>query len=178
MLARVRVADAAAAVVEYYNSQLDHYFITADPAEQAAVDAGAAGPGWRRTGQGFRAYTPALGVPPGQSPVCRFYGSTAIDPATGLRRGPNSHFYTAQAAECAAVKNDPGWVLEGIAFFTRLPEASGLCAAGTLPVFRSYNNRAQFNDSNHRYTSDFATYASMQGLGWRPEGVVFCAVPG
>lgn len=175
LLARVRIADVAANIVEFYNSQLNHYFITADPAEQAAVDAGAAGPGWSRTGLGFRAYTAALGIPLGQSPVCRFYGSTAIDPATGLRRGPNSHFYTGQAAECAAVQLDAGWVLEGIAFHTRLPEANGLCAAGTVPVFRTYNNRALFNDSNHRYTIDFATYQTMQGLGWAPEGIVFCA---
>ena len=178
MLARVHIADTTAAVVEFYNTQLNHYFITADAAEQAAVDAGAAGPGWSRTGLGFRAYTPALGIPLGQSPVCRFYGSTVINPATGLRRGPNSHFYTAQAAECAAVLNDPGWVLEGLAFYTRLPEADGLCAAGTIPVFRTYNNRAQFNDSNHRYMIDFATYQFMQSLGWGPEGIVFCAAPG
>jgi uncharacterized delta-60 repeat protein len=178
MLARVRVADTTADIIEFHNAQLNHYFITADPAEQAAVDAGAAGPGWSRTGMAFRAYTQALGVQPGQSPVCRFYGSTAINPATGQRRGPNSHFYTAQPAECAAVQSDPGWVLEGIAFYTRLPDVYGLCAAGTVPVFRNYNNRAQFNDSNHRYTTDFATYQSMQTLGWKPEGIVFCAAPG
>ena len=42
-------APSAADVVEYYHSTLDHYFITADAAEQAAVDSGAAG-AWRRTG--------------------------------------------------------------------------------------------------------------------------------
>ena len=178
MLARIRVADVTAAVVEFYNSQLNHYFVTADPLEQAAVDAGAAGPGWSRTGLRFRAYTVVLGIPPGQSPVCRFYGSTAINPATGLRRGPNSHFYTGQAPECAAVQNDPGWILEGFAFYTRLQEVNGQCAAGTIPVFRLYNNRAQFNDSNHRYTTDPATYQAMQALGWRQEGIVFCVVPG
>jgi hypothetical protein len=35
--------------------------------------------------------------------VCRFYGSPEIDPATGMRRGPNSHFYTIVAEEFAAV---------------------------------------------------------------------------
>ena len=39
-------------------------------------------------------------------PVCRFYA-----------KGPNSHFYTAEAVECAAVKNDPGWTFEGIAYY-------------------------------------------------------------
>lgn len=176
-LTRVRVADVSAAVLEFYNTLLNHYFITADPAEQAAIDAGAAGPGWSRTGFGFRAYTLALGIPLGQSPVCRFYGSTVINPVTGMRRGPNSHFYTAEPAECAAVQTDPGWMLEGFAFNTRRPGAGGVCAAGTVPVYRNYNNRALANDSNHRYTTDIGIYQLMQGMGWTPEGVVFCAAP-
>ena len=176
-LTRVRVADVAAAVIEFYNTLLNHYFITADPAEQAGIDAGAAGPGWTRTGFGFRAYALALGVPVGQSPVCRFYGSVAINPATGTRRGPNSHFYTVEPAECAAVQTDPGWVLEGFAFYIRQPGAGGVCGAGTVPVFRSYNNRALANDSNHRYTTDSGVYQLMRSMGWTAEGVVFCAAP-
>lgn len=39
-----------AAVVEYRNASLDHYFITAEPAEMAMLDAGAVVPGWQRTG--------------------------------------------------------------------------------------------------------------------------------
>jgi uncharacterized delta-60 repeat protein len=174
-LARLGAAVASAPVVEFYNTLLNHYFITANPAEQVGIDNGAAGPGWSRTGMGFRAYLPALGVPPGAVPVCRFYGSTAINPATGQRRGPNSHFYTGVAAECAAVQLDPGWTLEGIAFYSVLP--SGACPAGLIPVYRAYNQRAQFNDSNHRYTTDFATYQFMQSLGWAGEGIVLCAAP-
>ncbi|MEP7084721.1 MAG: hypothetical protein ABI854_08290, partial [Betaproteobacteria bacterium] len=44
-LARVRIADVSAVVIEFYNTPLNHYFITADPAEQAGIDAGSAGPG-------------------------------------------------------------------------------------------------------------------------------------
>ena len=176
-LARYGIAIVPAHVLEFYNTTLNHYFITADPAEQAAIDAGAAGPGWTRTGIGFRAFTPSTGIPAGMLPVCRFYGSTAIDPATGLRRGPNSHFYTAQAAECAAVQLDLGWTLEGFAFYTLLPQANGQCASGLVPVFRNYNNRAQFNDSNHRYSTDAAIYALMQSQGWAAEGIVFCGAP-
>jgi uncharacterized delta-60 repeat protein len=40
-------------VVEFYNGLLDHYFVSADPNEAAAIDSGAAGPGWARTGQSF-----------------------------------------------------------------------------------------------------------------------------
>jgi uncharacterized delta-60 repeat protein len=175
-LARLGASVTTAAVIEFFNNALNHYFITADPAEQTAIDGGSAGPGWSRTGMGFRAYTPATGIPAGLLPVCRFYGSTAINPATGQRRGPNSHFYTAEPAECAAVQQDAGWTLEGIAFYTSVPGASG-CPAGLIAVFRNYNKRAQFNDSNHRYTTDFATYQQMISMGWAGEGIVFCSAP-
>jgi uncharacterized delta-60 repeat protein len=173
-LARFGSSATPASVVEFYNTQLLHYFITADPAEQTAVDNGAAGPGWTRTGLGFHAYTPALGIPVGVVPVCRFYGSTAINPATGQRRGPNSHFYTADAAECATVQLDAGWTLEGFAFYITLP-VGGQCPTGLVPVYRAYNERAAFNDSNHRYTTDVATYQQMIAMGWAGEGVVFCS---
>ena len=161
---------------EYRNAFTGHYVLLGD-SEAAIVMSGAAGPGWIRTGIGFRAFTQATGIPPGQTPVCRFYGSTAINPATGQRRGPNSHFYTAEAAECAAVLLDPGWTLEGFAFYLRLPDAAGQCANPLVPVFRNYNNRAQFNDSNHRYSTDAGIYATMQSLGWVAEGIVFCGAP-
>jgi serine protease len=68
-------------------------------------------------------------------------------------------------------------MLEGFAFYVRLPDATGQCANPLVPVYRNYNNRAQFNDSNHRYTTDAAIYATMQSLGWVPEGIVFCGAP-
>ena len=77
--------------------------------------------------------------------MCRFYGS--------LFPGPNSHFYTADAAECASVRSDPGWTFEGIAFHVGVP-INGACPGGTYPVYRSYNNRFARNDSNHRYTTE------------------------
>ena len=77
-------------VVEYHNAALNHYFITADPAEAAMLDAGILVPGWNRTGFNFKAW-PA-GAPQGLS-TCRFFGTPAV--------GPNSHFYTIDPAECA-----------------------------------------------------------------------------
>ena len=50
--------------------------------------------------------------------------------------GPNSHFYTADPAECAKVKTLPAWTFEGIAFYIPLP-ANGDCG-GNWPVYRSY----------------------------------------
>ena len=64
---------AHAAVVEYFDPDLDNYFITADPTEQAFVDTGAVGR-WQRTGNAFLAGGP--------NQVCRFYGNSAINPAT------------------------------------------------------------------------------------------------
>jgi hypothetical protein len=165
-------------VVEFYNADLGHYFITADPAEAAGIDGGSAGPGWVRTGQSWKGLSSAVST---AAQVCRFYGSPAIDPSTGARRGPNSHFYTLQPAECEAVKADGGWVYEPAATFWMLPPASGGadgCRTGAQAVYRAYNNRYLENDSNHRYTVDPAIYASMVAAGWSGEGVVMCAPPG
>ena len=40
-------------VVEFYNAALAHYFISADPTEIAALDAGAFGGAWKRTATPF-----------------------------------------------------------------------------------------------------------------------------
>jgi len=157
---------ASAPVVEFFNTQLGHYFVTAGPGEIAGIDTGTAGPGWQRTSLGFRAYIPEIGIALGALPVCRFYGTPG--------KGPNSHFYTANAAECAAVKSDVGWTYEGIAFWIGVP-SGGACASGTVPVYRSYNNRFAQNDSNHRYTTDPRVHIAMVAVGWVDEGVVMCA---
>src|ERR1700674_4085290 len=47
-------APSPVAVIEYYSMELDHYFITADSAEAAALDAGVI-QGWTRTGHQFTA---------------------------------------------------------------------------------------------------------------------------
>ena len=157
-------------VLEFYNTRLDHYFITADSQEAAAIDAGAAGPGWQRTGRGFRAWIAKDGIPADAQPVCRFYG------APGL--GPNSHFYTADARECDVVRKDPGWRYEGVAFYSIVPSTgfAGVgCPTGMQRVLRAYNNRFAQNDSNHRYTTDPDVIIQMQQQGWTDEGVVLCS---
>ncbi len=159
-------AAGSAAAVEFLNRSLGHYFVSAGSVEIANVETGGAGPAWQRTGLGFRAYLPELGVPPGAVPVCRFYGTPG--------RGPNSHFYTLNTSECAKVKQDPGWTYEGIAFYLYAP-VNGQCGAGQQAVYRVYNNRSALNDSNHRYITDPGVYEQMRTLGWSPEGIVFCA---
>ena len=66
----VYAGDGLSPVIEYYNSKLDHYFITQDPVEIAALDAGVFS-GWVRTGQSFLAYLPHQGF---GTPILRYYG--------------------------------------------------------------------------------------------------------
>ena len=163
-----------AQAVEFYNDILDHYFLTADLAEVAAIRAGKAGPGWFQINGGFPVYTQATGFPSGALPVCRFYGNTAVNPATGVPFGPNSHVYILDGPECEAVKRDRGWVFESFAFYM-FPSFSFQCAIGQVPVFRVYNGRAVQNDSNHRFTTSQTVYQQMLNAGWRGEGIVMCA---
>jgi len=149
-------------VWEFYNSILNHYFITAAQGEASGIDSGAAGPGWSRTGYTFGAYTLNGGS---GAPVCRFYGPSPI----------NSHFYTVNASECAYVQTIGGWQLEGHVFNIGSPSGQS-CGSGTVPVYRAYNNGFVTGaGSNHRYTTSYSVYQSMLSAGWLAEGVVFCA---
>jgi hypothetical protein len=165
---------AQAAVIEFYNPDLNNYFITAEPAEQTMVDTGAVGR-WQRTGGAF-----ATGGP---NQVCRFYGNSNINPATGTFYGPNSHFYTADPAECAGLKalytpTAKSWKFESNDFLTT-PAVNGACPAGLVRVYRAYNNGfARGIDSNHRITSNYAAYLQTVAAGSIGEGVVMCAPSG
>ena len=149
-------------VYEFKNSGLNHYFRTAVGDEARAVNTGGAGPGWSDTLEYFYAWASQA---QGTVPVCRFYGTPG--------KGPNSHFYTASATECQTVRQDPGWTYEGTAFYV-VPIGAAGCPSGTHPVYRSYNGRAQFNDTNHRFTTSLETYQQMKTAGWINEGAVFC----
>ncbi|RFC32336.1 MAG: hypothetical protein DID92_2727745329 [Candidatus Nitrotoga sp. SPKER] len=156
----------AGTIVEYYNPDLDHYFITAGSDEQTFVDSGVVGR-WQRTGTTF--------MSGGNVPVCRFYGS--VSP------GPNSHFYTADADECTQLKQlqattpatQKRWNFEGFDFLTTLP-LNGTCPINTTPIYRAYNNGfSKSIDSNHRITDNQAAIQEVVARGWINEGVVMCA---
>jgi lysyl endopeptidase len=149
-------------VVEYYYPGFDDYFITADQAEIQGLDNGAH-PGWLRTGLTFLAYSDASVAPSGVTPVCRFY----VLPQAG-----DSHFYSADPAECAAtaVKFAGIWVEESPAlFYIQLPNpTTGACPANTRPIFRFLNNG---NGLHHRYTMEVDVRDSIiQDGGWTQEG--------
>jgi serine protease len=152
-------------VVEYRNDALDHYFLTADPAEAAMLDAGVIVPGWRRTGYDFKAW--AAGTP-GRLGACRFFGTPGI--------GPNSHFYTIDPAECAIVKTNPGWTYEGLAFQAQGTIGGTDCSYDRMLVVRLYND-GKGGQANHRYLTSRSAIADMIAQGWRVEGPVFCTPP-
>jgi hypothetical protein len=160
-------AAASSTVIEFYNTNLDNYFITANASEAAAIDGGSAGPGWSRTGYTFKSG--------GGAQVCRFYGSQSP--------GPNSHFYTIDPAECSGLKQlqfatpitQKRWNFESMDFSSTAP-VNGSCAMGTVPVYRAYNNGSTRGiDSNHRITNSMTAIQQVVVKGWSYEAVVMCA---
>ena len=177
--------DSADIVIEFFNATIrngaqnpgiGHFFLTSFPEEAASIDAGGSGPGWQRTGRTFRAWNVPSNAPGNAVPVCRFYAGQ-----------PNSHFYTASAAECQGLKdvnptNDAalGWKYEGIAFHALVPQG-GACAGGYYPVYRSYNKRFNpnpaLNDGNHRITASYIDYQrSIRFFGFADESIAFCTL--
>jgi len=156
-------------VVEFYNAQLDEYFITASPGEISDLDTGVH-PGWVRTGLRFLAYSDPALAPQGATPVCRFY-----------QIGGNSHFYSGDTAECAAtaVKFGAAWVMESASvFYTVLPNrTTSACPSGLRPVYRFFHVAA----TNHRYTAeidirdDLRDDSAWLAEGYGPDAVIMCS---
>ncbi len=101
--------------------------------------------------------------------ACRFFGVPGV--------GPNSHFFTILANECAAVMNNPLWIFEGIAFRAEMPNEIGACAPNRVPVVRMYNN-GKGGEANHRYLTSHSEIGEMllEGLDHRRSGVLLVAV--
>ncbi|CAN5493450.1 hypothetical protein BH11PSE11_BH11PSE11_30280 [soil metagenome] len=154
-------------VIEFYHIGLDHYFVTSDAAEAAAIEGGSAGAGWTRVGSSFNAG--------GNTGVCRFYGSQSP--------GPNSHFFTVDANECNMLKQlqastpatQKRWNFERLEYLST-PPVNATCPVGTAKVYRAYNNGfARGIDSNHRISGDLTAIMELVNRGWIFEGVVMCS---
>ena len=127
--------------VEYYNAKINHYFITAYPEEAAALDAGTNVKGWTRTGGQFTVFTePAEGL----QAVCRFFGTPNV--------GPNSHFYTADADECAKVKTYPGVDVRGDRVLHPDAERTGAAAATGRCTAATTRTRSRTRTTGSRWT--------------------------
>ena len=155
-------------VIEYYRADRDHYLMSADPLEIQFIDLVLKSV-FQRTGELFFAWTDPVLAPLNAVPVCRFYSGGVID----------SHYFTASAAECQfIIARWPGiWVLENpAAFYVLLPDINGQCQAGTLPVYKFFDNR---QDANQRHTIDLSVRRAMLNRAWVPQGfgpnhVAFC----
>ena len=165
-----------ATAVEYYYAAWNFYFETAFPQEIAALDAGAFGGVWQRTGQVFTVWT-GTGASALAMPTCRFF-STAFGEKS-------AHFYTPFPNECSNLQTNPAlsaaWQLETpAAFYIALTDANGNCPAGTSPLYRVFNN-SMGGAPNHRYTTDASIRAGMVAQGWSAEGngpdIIFACLP-
>jgi len=150
-----------------------HFFMTADEDEKLAIETGRF-PGWTRYGP-LPWWTATMGFglladpAPDRVPLCRFF-SAAFAPKS-------SHFYTANAAECDLVKQNPIWTYEGIVAYVWPTRLDGSCDQG-LPLYRLYSARS--GAPNHFYTESEALRDSQARAGWVPEGVgkgVIACVP-
>jgi len=151
-------------VVEYHHATFDHYFITPVPGEIALLDAHAPPfEQWSRTGFSFNVY-PNAGAPAGSVATCRFFNDHFFP--------KSSHFYAAHGFGCeATIALFPDWFLEDDKLFnTMLPDATtGDCPAGTIPVYRMYN-QGMGAAPNHRFVTSLAERQKMIGQGWVAEG--------
>lgn len=156
-------------VVEFYNATLDHYFISSLAGDIDALDTGRIA-GWTRTGLTFNVFPSEAASGGSAQAVCRII----IPPPHG-----DSHFFGRSADECAnTLAKFPFMTQETpSAFFIALP-AAGVCPAGTVPVYRAFDNRP--GDANHRYTTSRAVRDQMETMHWLiegdgPDSVVMCA---
>ena len=154
---------ATVAVVEYYNAALDHFFITTVAAEVSLLDTKSAPfQDWSRTGYSFNSYANAS-APAASVAICRFFNESFAP--------KSSHFYAPHGLGCeATITSFPDWKLEDDKLFNEmLPDGSGNCPAGTIPVYRLYN-QGMGGAPNHRFVTSLAERQKMINKGYVAEG--------
>ncbi len=182
---------AQASMVEFFNPELDFYFMTSRDDEKSILDSARdskSNPTWYRTGYWFK--TDPFSTPATAS-ISRYFVAGA---AKARSRG--SHFYTALNADrasiaasglerftlnCAGIPNGT-FCNEGTDSFVSIPigtGASAACASGLQPIYRVFRAPPRYvDDGNHRYLNNRAMYDYMVGdQGWSGESINFCAKP-
>lgn len=148
-------------VVEYYNAGINHYFITPITGEIALLGKPPF-EAWQPTGLAFNAFAPA-GAPAATVGICRFFNDHFL--------GVSTHFYAPHGAGCeTTITQFPDWTLESAQLFNAyVPDLSGNCPTGSVPVYRLFNN-GQGGAPNHRFTTSLAVRQTMIDAGYTPEG--------
>ncbi len=180
-----------AAMVEFWNPQLDFYFMTSREAEKSLLDNavdGSANRLWYRTSYWFKTDPFSSST---TSSISRYFAAGA---AKAGSRG--SHFYTALNSDRAAITasglerftvNCQGlpngtFCNEGIDSYVAIPLGTGpsaQCRAGEMPIYRVFRGAPRYvDDGNHRYVTNASMYGYMVNeLGWTGESINFCAKP-
>jgi len=163
--ASAKASDVTA--VEYHHAAFGHYFVTALADEIERLDGGGFA-GWSRTGATFKVFS---GRVPASAEVCRLFNDSF-----GER---SSHFYTADALECAKLRARGDWRFEGRVFSVLPAYFSGACPPFSTAVYRLYNN-GRHGAPNHRFTQSTQARDAMLAQGWvaegrGPAGVAMCS---
>ncbi len=165
----------ALTLTEYYNAQLDYYFLTGRDADKALLDGT---PSFARTGKDIKVFAkPNLSTQPLER---HFFANVA----RGGSRG--SHFFTALPADQVLLTGlnptnlaqNAKPYLEGVEGYAVPTTANGQCPAGTVPIYRAFKGTPRYvDDGNHRFSTSLTQHQDMVNrLGWNDEGVVFCGV--
>ena len=156
-------------VFSLFHPPTNTFFATVSQSDQIALLA----LGWQMADGGFTVW-PANGPSPLLAKsVCRFFVPTKA-----------THFYSANATDCAVLKTTPGFVDEGIAFRALVP-VRGSCGLGAKPVYRMFDPAR----ANHRYVAGVDAASAMvtaylnQNFNelpnipstWVNEGIAFCS---
>jgi hypothetical protein len=149
--------DNTLGAIEYYYADFNSYFVTAQPDEIVKLDNGVFA-GWARTGLRFKVNTYRHA---GQSHRLPFL-------QCGIRAEECTLLY-AISYRMRRTEDQSAWIFEGEVFAVPGSGADGSCEAGTVPVYRLYNN-GEGGAPNHRYTMDGAVRDVMIAAWVDPRG--------
>ena len=179
-----------ASMVEYWNPQVNFYFMTSRENEKALLDNtvdSSANHLWYRSGYWFKTDPTSSSS---TSSITRYFIAGAAKAGT---RG--SHFYTALNSDRASITATGlerfgsactgvtgTFCNEGIDSYIAIPNSTGasaVCPTGMLPIYRAFRGTPRYvDDANHRYLTNVAMYNYMvSDLGWNGEAINFCAKP-
>jgi len=105
-------------------------------------------------------------LPSPDTTVYRFSGAPG--------KGPNSHFFSRDRAECYAVDRSGQCSVEGVPLYAAAANADGSCPTRRGALYRVSR---PFGDSNHRFTTERSVVQQMVAKGWVDEGPAMCVLP-
>jgi predicted dienelactone hydrolase len=155
-------------VVEFQSKETGKYFMTGRANEVELLDSFPAI--WQRTGQRFAMVRLDGNTDLGPQ-VCRFWANDGAS--------LNTHFFSQNENDCAAVRAQPwardeGYVMRTFGFLPQIaisPAPPPECPANTLKVIRMFNQTIV----NHRYVIESLASRMTPSPQWVGEGAVFCA---